>query len=87
MICPIQLSLGPSIVLLLSSMCWGGSPWFALRKKKMIPPFKEAIDVLDMIKSELERCRDFYEKDGPEICPAAPFIKKDMDFQFYSVFR
>ena len=43
---------------------------------------QEAIDVLDMIKSELERCRDFYEKDGPEICPAAPFIKKDMDFCF-----
>ena len=43
---------------------------------------QEAIDVLDMIKSELERCRDFYEKDGPETYSAAPFVKKDMDFRF-----
>lgn len=43
---------------------------------------QEALDVLDMIRSELERCSHFYEKDGPEICPAAPFVKKDMDFQF-----
>ena len=43
---------------------------------------QKIIDVLDMIRSELEMCRDFYEKDGPEIYPAAPFIKKDMDFRF-----
>ena len=43
---------------------------------------QKVVDVLNMIRSELERCRYFYKKDGPEICPSAPFIKKDMDFRF-----
>ncbi len=43
---------------------------------------QKVIDVLNMSRSELERCHDFYKKDGPEICPSAPFIKKDMEFRF-----
>ena len=43
---------------------------------------QEAVAVLDLIRSELERCRDFYAKEGPEICPAAPFVENGMDFRF-----
>ena len=43
---------------------------------------QKAIDVLDMIKSELEQCRDFYENYGPEICPGARFENRDLNFNF-----
>lgn len=43
---------------------------------------QKVIDVLDMIKSELGRCRDFYENDGPEICPGSPYEKRNLNFHF-----
>ena len=46
---------------------------------------QKVIDVLDMIKSELGGCRDFYENEGPEICTGAWFENGDFNFQ-YTVF-
>ena len=46
---------------------------------------QKVLDVLDVISSELRRFRDFFEDAGPEICPAAPRHREDMDFRF-SVF-
>ena len=43
---------------------------------------QKVIDVLDMIKSELGRCRDFYENDGPEICPGSRYEKRNLNFHF-----
>ena len=51
-------------------------------EKKNGSSLQEVLDVLDMIRSELKRCRDFFENDGPKICPAAIFDRKDMDFRF-----
>ena len=43
---------------------------------------QKVIEVLDVIRSELRRCRDSYENDGPEICPAAQRNNNDLDFRF-----
>ena len=48
---------------------------------------REAVDVLDMIKSELQRCREHFEADDPEMCPDARLEERDLNFQFTVFFR